>query len=414
MLGAAEVYAASNQATIITPFILAGAMAPVTVAGVRPRRSPRRWPGSPSPNWSVRALRWCSVVRQLDVDADRGADVRNSRAGAGAVHARRLARRLAGRSAAEARSARRSCPTPRRPTRARRHDADDHGRRQLRAPRRRMAGGRAGDRLREVHPRRGPAGDDGGVRQGVDLSENGQALDAIRENPPGNTSSVRRTRWPTSSTPSTAARPPTTPASSNGPRTARSTPPSGPTGSGSSASPTTSRRRSTPAVDEELQDYVARARPSCPTSSPDLLGAAAWRGLAASGGWPCTPRDIQWANSVVGESCGQKSGASHGSVGPVVVRGEHVALEAGVSVPTPTGKLMSRPIWPPLACDADPRANFGARCTTSVQTAARFRLGGKSRHRALGGPPASRACNQDAASGRPTETKSARSAHQCC
>jgi trimethylamine--corrinoid protein Co-methyltransferase len=34
MLGAAEVYAASNQATIITPFILAGAMAPVTVAGV--------------------------------------------------------------------------------------------------------------------------------------------------------------------------------------------------------------------------------------------------------------------------------------------------------------------------------------------------------------------------------------------
>ena len=34
MLAAAEVYAANNQATIITPFILAGAMAPVTVAGV--------------------------------------------------------------------------------------------------------------------------------------------------------------------------------------------------------------------------------------------------------------------------------------------------------------------------------------------------------------------------------------------
>ena len=34
MLGAAEVYAAANQATIITPFILAGAMAPVTTAGV--------------------------------------------------------------------------------------------------------------------------------------------------------------------------------------------------------------------------------------------------------------------------------------------------------------------------------------------------------------------------------------------
>jgi trimethylamine---corrinoid protein Co-methyltransferase len=32
MLGAAEVYAANNQATIITPFILSGAMSPVTVA----------------------------------------------------------------------------------------------------------------------------------------------------------------------------------------------------------------------------------------------------------------------------------------------------------------------------------------------------------------------------------------------
>ena len=34
MLAAAEVYASNNQATIITPFILAGAMAPVTSAGV--------------------------------------------------------------------------------------------------------------------------------------------------------------------------------------------------------------------------------------------------------------------------------------------------------------------------------------------------------------------------------------------
>ena len=33
MLGAAEVYARSNQACIITPFILSGAMSPVTVAG---------------------------------------------------------------------------------------------------------------------------------------------------------------------------------------------------------------------------------------------------------------------------------------------------------------------------------------------------------------------------------------------
>jgi trimethylamine:corrinoid methyltransferase-like protein len=33
MLGALKVYARANQATIITPFILAGAMSPVTVAG---------------------------------------------------------------------------------------------------------------------------------------------------------------------------------------------------------------------------------------------------------------------------------------------------------------------------------------------------------------------------------------------
>ncbi|NKC14864.1 MAG: trimethylamine methyltransferase [Gammaproteobacteria bacterium] len=33
MLGAAEVYASNNQATVISPFILAGAMSPVTVAG---------------------------------------------------------------------------------------------------------------------------------------------------------------------------------------------------------------------------------------------------------------------------------------------------------------------------------------------------------------------------------------------
>jgi len=33
MLGAAKVYARANQACIITPFILAGAMSPVTVAG---------------------------------------------------------------------------------------------------------------------------------------------------------------------------------------------------------------------------------------------------------------------------------------------------------------------------------------------------------------------------------------------
>ena len=45
MLGAARAYAEANQATLMTPFILAGAMAPVTAAGRRPRPWPRRSAG---------------------------------------------------------------------------------------------------------------------------------------------------------------------------------------------------------------------------------------------------------------------------------------------------------------------------------------------------------------------------------
>ena len=161
MLAAAEVYAANNQATIITPFILAGAMAPVTLRrrrrpdarrgarrhGLRPAGAPRR-PGD---------LR---LVRQLDVDADRAR--------------RRSARRSrrscctpsppspggsACRSAPAARSPHRSCPTRRPPTRARRRCMPTvMGGVELRAPRRRLARGRAGDRLREVRARRRPAG----------------------------------------------------------------------------------------------------------------------------------------------------------------------------------------------------------------------------------------------------------------
>ena len=44
MLGAARAYAEANQAVIMTPFILAGAMSPATVAGRPHRRSPNPWP----------------------------------------------------------------------------------------------------------------------------------------------------------------------------------------------------------------------------------------------------------------------------------------------------------------------------------------------------------------------------------
>ena len=168
MLAAAEVYAADNQATIITPFILAGAMAPVTVAGVAAQTLAEALagiaftqlvrPGAPvvlgsfassmsmqtgaptfgTPEPALVLYTLAALARRLDAT----------------VPERRLALRVE--------AARRPGGLRERGDAA----ADDHGRRQLRAPRRRMAGGRAGDRLREVHPRRGPAGDDGGVRQG--------------------------------------------------------------------------------------------------------------------------------------------------------------------------------------------------------------------------------------------------------
>lgn len=46
MLGAAEVYAGANQACIITPFILAGAMSPVTVAGTLTQVLAEVWAGT--------------------------------------------------------------------------------------------------------------------------------------------------------------------------------------------------------------------------------------------------------------------------------------------------------------------------------------------------------------------------------
>ena len=103
--------------------------------------------------------------------------------------------------------------------------------------------------------------------KGVDLSENGQALDAIRDERPGpalprhgpHAGQLRDRVLP-------LARSPTTTASSSGTRTARSTPPSGPTRSGSGCSPSTRRRRSTRAIDEALLEFIARRKASFPDS----------------------------------------------------------------------------------------------------------------------------------------------------
>ncbi len=122
MLGAADVYAQNNQAVIITPFILSGAMSPVTVAGhagAGAGRSARR-----RLLRAARAARCAGDLRHLRVDAIDAvgrADLRH--AGGGARDLRRRPARAAHatcRSAPAARSAPPSCPTRRPLMRARR------------------------------------------------------------------------------------------------------------------------------------------------------------------------------------------------------------------------------------------------------------------------------------------------------
>ena len=270
MLGAARAYAEANQATLMTPFILAGAMAPVTVAGVCAQTLAEALAGMTF----VQLVRPGAPVvlgsfASLDVDAVRRADVRHAGAGAGPVRD--------GRAGAPAR---RPVPLRRQPVRledrrrpgrlrvGRHAPADDPRRGQLRAPRGRLARGRAHDRLREVHPRRRP------VRHGWQSFVEGRR--PVRERPGARRDPderarralprQRRTRWPTSRRPSTAPRSPTTTASSSGSRTARSMPPSGRTRSGSGCSPSTRRRRSTRASTRRCSSSSRTRKASIPDS----------------------------------------------------------------------------------------------------------------------------------------------------
>ena len=118
MLGAAKVYARANQATIITPFILAGAMSPVTVAGTAAQTLAEALSGmafvqlvAPGRAGGARQL------RVVDLDAIRRADVRHARARARAVRRWRRSRGAwAFPSVPAARCAARRSPTRRRPT----------------------------------------------------------------------------------------------------------------------------------------------------------------------------------------------------------------------------------------------------------------------------------------------------------
>jgi hypothetical protein len=61
MLSALVAYAKANQATIITPFLLMGAMSPVSIPATLASRWPRRSPASPSRSSSAPAARSSSA-----------------------------------------------------------------------------------------------------------------------------------------------------------------------------------------------------------------------------------------------------------------------------------------------------------------------------------------------------------------
>ena len=270
--------------------------------GLRPDpRRGARWDGL-RPTRSARRAGRARQLRQLDVDAVGGADVRDAGA-----------RPRALRDGGARPPARRSVPLRRQPLRVEdrgrpgrvrvRCDlrANDPRRRQLRPPRRRLARGRPRRRLREVHPRRRPVRDGRGLRQGHRHVAR-TARRSTRSSTTGraSTSSARPTRWPTSRRPSTDPRPPTTTASSNGRRTAGSTRPSGRTGSGSGCSASTRRRRSTRAS-------TRRSRSSSPSArrpSRTRKSRPAACSFGADRRWPRPPAR-RWP-----ASCGRRPSSS--------------------------------------------------------------------------------------------------------
>ena len=269
MLGAARVYAEANQATLITPFILAGAMSPVTVAGTCAQTLAEALAGMAF----VQLVRPGAPVilgsfASLDLDAVGRARPSGRRSPRSSCTSWPRSRGgSACRSAPAATCARRRSPTRRPPTSsAATLQPTILAGVELRAPRRRLARGRARrSATRSSSSTLDQCGMAGVFVKGVDLSENGQALDAIRENGPGSTSSATRTRSPTSRPRSTGPRRRTTTRSSSGSRTARSMRPSARTRSGSGCSPSTRRRRSTRASTRRSSSSSRSGRRPSPT-----------------------------------------------------------------------------------------------------------------------------------------------------
>ena len=151
---AIRTYCGANQGIVIAPFILGGAMGPVTTAGALAQAlaegmagvglSQLARPGAPVVLGNFlssmsAALRRAHLRHAGGHDVElRGRPARAAPRGAAAL--RRLAHRLQG---------------PRRAGRLRergQHPLDRDRRRELRAPRRRLAGGGPGDRIREADP----------------------------------------------------------------------------------------------------------------------------------------------------------------------------------------------------------------------------------------------------------------------
>ena len=269
MLGSAKVYAEANQIMLITPFILGGAMAPVTVAAQATQTLAEALAG----------MAFCQIVRPgapvifgsfaSSMSMQTGApDVRDAGTAARPVRAGRP--RPPARRPVPQRRQLHGLQAARLPGRLRERDqlhGHDAGRRQLQPAHGGLAGGRARHRLREVHPRRGPGVDGRGVHQRASTSPT-TATRSTRCSPagPASTSSARRTRWPTSRTRSGAPSSRTTTASSSGSSTAGSMPLSGRTCAGSAAWPSTRCRHSTRAIHEELVEWIDRRKASFPDS----------------------------------------------------------------------------------------------------------------------------------------------------
>ena len=276
MLAAAQVYAAGNQATIITPFILAGAMAPVTTAGVAAQTLAEALAG----------MAFMQLVRPgAPVVFGSFASSMSMQTGAPTFGTPEpslvlyVVAQLARRLGVPFRSGGSLCASKLPDAQAAYESANT-----LQAT---VLGG-----VNFVLHAAGWL--EGGLAIGyekfiLDDDQLGMMATFVRgrrpvgrtarrstpsaRTDPGSTFSGPRTRSRTSRTPSTVRPLPTTPATSSGSKTAASTPPSAPTRFGRAGSPPTSRRRSTMPSTRSCASSSIGASPRCPTRSAEHAGA---------------------------------------------------------------------------------------------------------------------------------------------